>query len=166
MDIRRILFLSVGLTRAHPPMDRRRAKQTSEKLVEPQGFRVCRRNIIVLSGVLVLAGFAGADLHSLNLFGVKPTGNWGVTVLGVAAVLAQIYWYFLRYQHLSEDGTIERDQDPGFSAERAEPLKISRNKALSLVRKEADLFSNWVAFLLTGLSWYFIYLWIIDGSFP
>ena len=120
----------------------------------------------MLSGVLVLAGFAGADLDSLSLFGVKPTENWGVNVLGIAAVLAQLYWYFLRYQHLSEDGTIEREQDPGFSAERAEPLKISRNNALGLVRKEADLFSNWVAFLLTGLSWYFIYLWIIDGSFP
>ena len=166
MDIRRILFLTLGLTRAYPSMDRKLAKRASEKLVEPQGSRVSRRNIIVLSGVLVLAGFAGADLHSLSLFGVEPTENWGVNVLGIAAVLAQLYWYFLRYQHLSEDGTIERDQDPGFSAERAEPLKISRNTALGLVRKEADLFSNWVAFLLTCLSWYFIYLWIVDGSPP
>ena len=142
-------------------MDRKRAKRTSEKLVEPQGSRLSRRNIIVLSGVLVLAGFAGADLHSLNLFGIKPTGNWGVTVLSVAAVLAQIYWYVLRYQHLSEDGTIERDMSPEYST----PLKISENEALSLVRKKADLFSNWVAVLLTGLSWYFIYSWIVDGSF-
>ena len=164
MDIRRILFLSLGLTRAHPSMDRKRAKRTSEKLEEPQGSRVSRRNIIVLSGVLVLAGFAGAHLHSLSLFGVKPTGNWGVTVLGVAAVLAQIYWYVLRYQHLSEDGTIEKD--PVISAEGAEPVKISWTTAVSLVRKEADLFSNRAAFLLTGLSWYFIYSWIIDGSFP
>ena len=164
MDIRRILFLSLGLTRAHPSMDRKRAKQTSEKLVEPQGSRVCRRNIIVLSGVLVLAGFAGGDLHSLDLFGVKPTGNWGVTVLGVAAVLAQIFWYVLRYKHLSEDGTIE--QDPLITAKGAEPAKISRNDALGLVRKEADLFSNWVAFVMTLLSWYFISSWIVDGSFP
>ena len=161
MDIRRILFLSLGLTRARPSMDRKRAKRTSEKLVEPQGSRVSRRNIIVLSGVLVLAGFAGAELHSLNLFGIKPTGNWGVTVLGIAAVLAQIYWYVLRYQHLSEDGTIERDMSPEYST----PLKISENEALSLVRKEADLFSNWVAVLLTGLSWYFVYSWIVGGSF-
>ncbi|MDE0243936.1 MAG: hypothetical protein OXM59_01105 [Gammaproteobacteria bacterium] len=144
-------------------MDRKRAKRTSEKLVEPQGSRVSRRNIIVLSGVLVLAGLAGADLHSLNLFGVKPTGNWGVTVLGVAAVLAQIYWYVLRYQHLSEDGTIERDPVRGVRG--AKLAKISLNTALPLVRKEADLFSNWVAFLLTALSWYFIYSWIIDGAF-
>lgn len=165
MDVRRILFLSLGLTRAHPSMDRKRATRITEKLIEPQGSRVARRNIIVLSGVLVLAGLAGGDLQSLNLFGIRPTGNWGVTVLGVAAVLAQIYWYMLRYQHLSEDGTIERDLGTGFSAKTAGPLKISGNEALSLVRKEADLFSNWVAFLLTGLSWYFIYSWIVDGSF-
>lgn len=146
-------------------MDRKRAKRTAEKLIEPQGSRVARRNIVVLSGVLVLAGLAGADLQSLNLFGIRPTGNWGVTVLGVAAALAQIYWYVLRYQYLSEDGTIERDLGTGLSAKTAGPLKISGNEALALVRKEADLFSNWVAFLLTGLSWYFIYSWIIDGSF-
>ena len=163
MSMRRILFLSLGLTRAHPSMGRKRAKRTGEKLVEPQGSRASRRNIIVLSGVLVLAGFAGADLHSLSLFGVRPTGNWGVTVLGVAAVLAQIYWYVLRYQHLSEDGTIERDPVKGLRG--AEPAKISLNTALPLVRKEADLFSNWVAFLLTVLSWCFIYSWIIDGAF-
>lgn len=144
-------------------MGRTRARHNPRKLIEPQGSRVSRRNIIVLSGVLVLAGFAGGDLHSLNLFGVKPTGNWGVTVLGIAAVLAQIYWYVLRYKHLSEDGTIEKD--PVNSARAAESAKISWNEALGLVRKEADLFSNWVAFLLTGLSWWFIASWIIDGSF-
>lgn len=166
MDIRRILFLSLGLTRAHPPMDRKRAKRTGEKLVESQGSRASRRNIIVLSGVLVLAGLAGADLHSLSLFGIKPTGDWGVGVLGVAAVLMQIYWYVMRYQHLSEDGAIERDPGTGFSAKTVEPLKISRNEALGLVRKEADLFSSWVAFVMTSLSWFFIYSWIVDGSIP
>lgn len=161
MEVRRILFFSLGLTRAYSPMGRARAAYNPRKLIEPQGSRVSRRNIIVLSGVLVLAGFAGGDLHSLNLFGVKPTGNWGVTVLGVAAVLAQIYWYVLRYKHLSEDGTIEKD--PLNSARGTESAKISWNESLGLVRKEADLFSNWVAFLLTGMSWWFIASWTIDG---
>ena len=126
MDSRRFLFLFLGLERAHPPKDRKSAKETLEKLVEPQGSRNCRRNIIVLSGVLFLAGLAGADLHSLNLFGIKPTGEWGVVVLGGAALFAQIYWYVLRYQHLKEDGSIERDQSPEYSV----PLKISKNKAV------------------------------------
>ena len=162
MDFRRFLFLFLGLERAHPPKDRKRAKETQEKLVEPQGSRNCRRNIIVLSGVLFLAGLAGADLHSLNLFGIKPTGEWGVVVLGGAALFAQIYWYVLRYQHLKEDGSIERDQSPEYSM----PLKISGNKAFELVRRDADLFSNWAAFGLTLLSWCFIVPWVIDGLSP
>ncbi len=160
MDFRRFLFLFLGLTRAHPPKNRKGAHETLEKLVEPQGSRNCRRNIIVLSGLLFLAGLAGADLHSLNLFGIKPTGEWGVAVLASAAVIAQVYWYVLRYQHLREDGAIERDQSPEYSM----PLKISGNKALRLVRREADLYSNWVAFVLTLLSWLFIGSWIVAGS--
>ena len=159
MDFRRFLFLFLGLERAHPPKDRKRAKETQEKLVEPQGSRNCRRNIIVLSGVLFLAGLAGADLHSLNLFGIQPTGEWGVVVLAAAAIFAQIYWYVLRYQHLKEDGSIERDQSPEYSV----PLKISKNKAFELVRREADLFSNWAAFGLTLLSWLFIGSWVVGG---
>ena len=162
MDFRRFLFLFLGLERAHPPKDRKRAKESLEKMIEPQASRNCRRNIIVLSGVLFLAGLAGADLHSLNLFGLKPTGEWGIVVLAAAAIFAQIYWYVLRYQHLKEDGSIERDQSPEYSM----PLKISGNKAFELVRRDADLFSNWVAFLLTLLSWRFIVPWVIDGLSP
>ncbi|MCZ0939550.1 MAG: hypothetical protein OXJ55_12985 [Caldilineaceae bacterium] len=141
------------------PKDRLRAKDPREKLVEPQGSRSCRRNIIVLSGVLFLAGLAGADLHSLNLFGIRPTGEWGVVVLGCAAIVAQIYWHVLRYQHLKEDGSIERDETPEYSI----PLKISKNKALILVRRDADLYSNWVSIGLTLLSWRYIVPWIVDG---
>ena len=126
------------------------------------GSKNCRRNIIVLSGVLVLAGLAGGDLHSLNLFGIKPTSEWGVAVLGTAAIFAQVYWYVQRFQHLSEDGIIEKD--PVMGNPDAPPQKIFWNPAIRLVRKGADLFSNWVAFVLTVLSWWFIASWIIDGS--
>ena len=142
-------------------MEHKSEKETLEKLVEPQGSRNCRRNIIVLSGVLFLAGLAGADLHSLNLFGIKPPGEWGVVVLCGAALIAQIYWYLLKYQHLKEDGSIERDQSPEYSV----PLKISKTKTLKLVRREADLFSNRVAVFLTLSSWCFIVPWIIDGLY-
>ena len=159
MNIRRFLFLSLGLNSALPPEFPQRAYGADKKLTEPQGSRVCRRNIVVLSGVLFLAGLAGADLQSLNLFGIQPPGDRGVLVLGIAAVIAQCYWYVLRYQHLSEDGTIERDPDPEYT----EPLKISENEAAhyELVRKKADLFSNWAAFVMTLLSWWFIASWII-----
>ena len=92
MNTCRFIFLSLGLTRAHPRKARKRAMQSLERMIEPQGSKNCRRNIIVLSGVLVLAGLAGADLHSLNLIGIRPTSEWGVAVLGTAAIFAQFYW--------------------------------------------------------------------------
>lgn len=162
MNVPRFIFLSLGLTRAHPRTDRQRARKSLEKMIEPQGSKNCRRNIIVLSGVLVLAGLAGADLHSLNLFGIRPTSEWGLAVLGAAAIFAQIYWYVQRFQHLSEDGIIEND--PVTGNPNAPPQKIFWNPAIGLVRKGADLFSNWVAIVLTVLSWWFIASWIVDGS--
>lgn len=159
MDFRRFLFLFLGLERKYVPKDPEEAIDPRVKLDEPQGSINCRRNIIVLSGVLFLAGLAGADLLSLNLFGIKPTGEWGVVVLCGAAVFAQIYWYVLRYQHLKEDGSIERDETPEYSI----PLKISQSKRLILKRREADLFSNRVAIFLTLSSWCFIVPWVIDG---
>ena len=137
MHCSRFLFLSLGLTRAHPSKARKRAKESLEKMIEPQGSKNCRRNIIVLSGVLVLAGLAGADLHSLNLFGIKPTSEGGVAVLGAAAIFAQIYWYVQRFQHLSEDGIIEKD--PVMGNPNAPPQKIFWNPAIRLVRKGGRL---------------------------
>ena len=96
MKIRRILFLLLGLERVCPPRDRKHAKETTEKLIEPEGARVCRRNILALAGVVVVAGAAGADPRDLDVFGVKPSDDWGVLVLGTAAILAHVYWYVLR----------------------------------------------------------------------
>ena len=162
MDFARFLFLFFGLGRSFPRTDRQRAIRSSEKLVEPQGSKNCRRNIIVLSATVTLAGLARADPHTLSLFGVKPSGDWGFAVLYAAAVAAQIYWYVQRYQHLSEDSFLEKD--PVMGNRGAEPQKISWNPSIRLVRKGADLFSNRVAVLLTLVSWWFITSWIIDLS--
>jgi len=131
-------------------------------MIEPRESKNCRRNTIVLSGMLVFAGLAGADLHSLNLFGIRPASDWGVAVLGVAAIVAQLYWYVQRFQHLLEDGILEGD--PTMGNPHASPQRIFWNPAITLVRKRADLFSNWVALLLTILSWWFIATWIFDAS--
>ena len=160
MKVRRILFLSLGLGRVYSSQGRKHIKETTEKLLEPKGARVCRRNILALAGVVVLAGVVGADPRGLIVFGVKPSDDWGVLVLGLAAKLAHVYWYALRYHHLRDDGKIE--QDPSMSGTGAEYLKISGND-FALVRRGADLFSNWAAFVLTCLSWYFICLWIVGG---
>ena len=132
-------------------------KNTTEKLLEPVGSRACRRNILALAGIVVLVGLAGADPHELSVFGVEPSGSRGVLVLGVAVILVQLYWYVLKYHHLKEDGVIEQV----LSAPGAERLKI-RNE-FTLVQRDADLFSNRVAAVLTVWSWYFVVSWIIDG---
>ena len=162
MKIRRILFLSLGLERVYPPQERERVKETTEKLIEPDGARVCRRNILALAAVVVVANAAGANPRDLDIFGVKPPDDWGVLVLGVASILAHLYWYVLRYYHLRDDGRIE--QDPVTSGTGTEYLKIDWNDFI-LVRRGADLFSNWVAFALTCISWCLIGLWIF-GWFP
>ncbi len=160
MEFGRFLFLFFGLARAYPRTEHSRAIRSSEKLAEPQGSKNCRRNIIVLSATVTLAGLAGADPHTLSLFGVKPSGDWGFAVLYLAAIAAQVYWYVQRYQHLSEDGILEKDPVTGNRG--APSQKISWNPSIRLVRKGADLFSNRVAVLLTLVSWSFIVSWILD----
>ena len=132
-----------------------------DKLIEPNRARVCRRNILSLAAVVVIASTAGADPRNLDIFGVKPPDDWGVLVLGSAVILAHLYWYVLRYYHLRDDGMIE--QDPPQGGIQAVKLNISMDD-FRMVRRGADLFSNWAAFLLTGLSWWFIGMWIVRGA--
>ena len=157
MKVRRFLFLLLGLERVYPPEDRKRAKDDTEKLIEPDGARVCRRNILALAGVVVLTAAAGADPRDLDVFGVKPAADWGVLVLGAAAILAHAYWYVVRYFHLRDDGEIERDSKKSHGG--IPNLKVSWND-FRLVRRGADLVSNWAAFLLTSLSWWIIGWWM------
>ena len=111
---------------------------------------------------MVVAGFSGADPHDISVFGVKPAEDQGVLVLGVAVILVHVYWCLLRYHHLKEDGIIE--PDPGSNPDGPSHLKISWND-FRLVRKSADLWSNYVTVILTAVSWYFVVSWIIEGSF-
>ena len=64
--IRNFLFLALGLTRVYQSQNPDRLP-----LMEPDGVRTCRRNIIALAGLLVLAGLAGAGPGDLGVFGVK-----------------------------------------------------------------------------------------------
>ena len=159
MKIRRILYLSLGLERVYAPKEQKRVIDTTEKLIESDGAKVCRRNILALAAVVVVASAAGANPRDLDVFGIKPPDDWGVLVLGATIILAHLYWYVLRYYHMRDDGKIECD--PNNSNSGTDYLKINWND-FSLVRRGADLFSNWVAFVLTCLSWWCIGLWIVD----
>lgn len=158
MNVRYFVFLSLGLEREHRQQDQVKKRETTEKLMEPDGARTCRRNILALAGIVVLAGVAGADPNELSVFGVKPSGDRGALVLGGAVILAHLYWYALRYLHLKEDGVIE--QDPALSFHGAGNLRIFQN-SFRLVRKRADLFANYAAFLMTISSWCVIAFWMI-----
>ena len=162
MNVRRFLFLSLGLSRVYPPEKSVYARNTTEKLLEPVAAKACRRNIIALAGVVVVAGLAGADPREISVFGVKASGDRGVLVLGAAVILAHLYWFVLRYHHLKEDGVIE--QDPALrhmKGHDAEYLKIAGNESFALPRKRADLFANYAAIVLTCSSWFFVASWIM-----
>ena len=158
VNLRYFLFLSLGIKRTYFPADWRQdtPPDKKKKLSEPSGSRICRRNILALACILVLAGIAGIDPRNLSVFGVELSGPRADYVLGVAAILAQFYWYAMRYHHLIEDGTV-----PGTLYDADHPpktLKLSEDHGLET--KAADLLANRVAAILTFISWVFIAFWI------
>ena len=157
MNVRYFLFLSLGLERENKQGQQVKKREVTEKLMEPDGARACRRNILALGGIVVLAGFAGVDPSDLSVFGVKPSGDRGVLVLGLAVILAHLYWYVLRYFHMKEDGVIETD--PSLSPHGLGNLRIFQN-SFHLVRKRADLFANYAAFIMTIFSWCVVASWM------
>ncbi len=149
----RFLFLSLGLSRVFWP--RREGKKSTgpDRISETEGSRICRRNILALASVIVVAGLADADPRDLSVFGIGIDGERALTVIGVAVIAAHLYWYWLRYCHLWEDGVIES----------VPPVRIKGHDSVVLVQKSASLFSNWIAFLMTLASWYFVIGWIVEA---
>ena len=154
-SIRKFLFFGLGLIRGSSHQERKRHRPP---VVEPDGARISRRNIIALSGLLVFAGLVGADPGDLNVFGVKPgEGFRGVIVIAVAAGAMQFYWYYQRYFHMTEDGKAEDNPYKPL-------LSIKEVPSIVYEHTTANFISNWVAFFLTVVSWIFIAYWIIDAS--
>ena len=162
MNIRYFLFMSLGVERAYLPTHLRDMPNLEKKMSEPNGSRNCRRNILALAGVLILAGLSGADPHDLNVFGVKPSGERGVWVIAAGAIVVQVYWFVMRYHHLTEDGTVPARSGTDGGALKT-TSKLSENERL--VRKDADLWANRAAVVLAPLSWVVIALWICGVRF-
>lgn len=157
VNIRFILFLSLGIERSSSPADR--PDNNSENwdiLSEPSGSRICRRNILALGCMLVLAGLGGVDPHHLSVFGLKFSGGRGVYVLGMAAIFAQFYWYLMRYHHLREDGALLVPSS--INDELPSERKLWDYKFIE--RKSADLWANRAAAFITLLSWVIIAKWL------
>ena len=155
VNIRYFMFLSLGIERRYTPADSQDGRY--QKLLEPHGSIVCRRNILALAGILVLAGGAGVNPQDLSVLGIRVSEGRGVLAFGVAVILAHLYWYAMRFQHLIEDGKIPPGSIhlPGGARE---PGKAGEQ--FFLERKTADLWANRVAVFLTLLSWIFVALWI------
>ena len=162
--IRKCLFMSLGLTRyyAHGRKIQRHEKAHGGMVVEPNASRADRRNILALASVLVVAGFAGADPRDLSVFGIRPDGDWGVIVIGTVAILTHVYWYILRYFHMMEEAIRElRIVDPASPTKGPTQIMLTENEPMIIGRKFSDLVSNWVCFLMTLISWYFVGRWIV-----
>ncbi len=141
--VRQILFLLLGLERKSPSFPITKTTFASVQRVKTESLdkldkaRVCRRNILALASVVVVAKVAGADPQDLEIFGVQPSNEWGVRILGATVVLVHLYWYVLRYFHMQD-----------------------QYKDTTLVISRADLLSNWAATLLTIVSWGVIGFWM------
>ena len=157
MELRKILFFSLGLTCVYPSEAREKINDRSEKLQESPESKSCRRKILTLSGIIVLTGLSGADPNNISVFGVEPTAN-RIWVLLFAIVVIQLYWYFLKYHHLKEDGEIEPTE---YMRSQNSKYEKPDKTHIPLVRKSADLSANYVAFILTISSWYFVGCWIV-----
>ena len=157
INIRKFLFLSVGLTRVYPPNERKKINDFTEKLRESAESKSYRRRILALSGVVFLTGLSGAEPNNLSVFGIEPIEG-RMPVILIALVAIQLYWYYLKYHHLIEDGEIEPNNHLRSRGDKYEKITVTH---IPLVRKEADLISNYVAFILTISSWYFVISWIV-----
>ena len=158
MRTHHLVLLLLGLRRVCPPRDVDRRSAARDELIEPLEAKVCRRNILALGSTVVLAGAADLDPRDLDIFGMKPSDDWGIIVFGSAAILAHIYWYVLRYRHVKNGGRISlvSNKDGGTIGHR----KVEWCNDTIAVRS-ADRISDVAALVLTGLSWMVIVgLWM------
>ncbi|MYE02092.1 MAG: hypothetical protein F4Y03_12610 [Alphaproteobacteria bacterium] len=158
MRTHHLVLLLLGLRRVCSPHDTDKRSAARDELIEPLEAKVCRRNILALGSAVFLAGAADLDPRDLNIFGMKPSDDWGIIIFGSAAILAHIYWYVLRYCHVKNGGRIYLvcDEDGGMTGHR----KVEWCHDTIAVRS-ADRISNLAALVLTGLSWVVIVgLWM------
>lgn len=147
-----VLFLTFGLWPVH-----RMTEKEAWPLVEPDGARIARRNIIGLSGILILAGFAGVNPGDLTLFGLDlDAGGRGAIVVLVGAGAAQVYWYCMKYCHMRDDAKTNSSL-PDYQDHL---LRLAANPGVNLRQASANWISNMVAFALMLGSWWFMYYWI------
>ena len=150
-------FLTVGIPRV-----RKRDGDAKEwVLLEPEGVRLSRRNIIALSSLLILAGLACANPSDLNVFGLElGAGTRGTIILCTTVFVLQSYWYCLKYLHIKESGEIDGPHDT--QAKRA----LSSVGDVRIRQKSANWIANCVAAGLTVVSWGVLVYWLMAAFSP
>lgn len=127
------------------------------RLSEPDESKRHRRNILVLSSIVILAGVMGEGPSKIDFFGLKPSGIGDVRLFCLFIILIQLYWYTKRFFNVSDDGGIENlDQEGSMQS-----LNIQSSNHLTFFHKRSDLISNLLALILTMLSWVFLWLWSV-----
>lgn len=156
LNIRYVWFLSIGVGRNYGPTDLPDSSPPPiDRLSESSGSRICRRNILALACILILAGSAGGDPQELSVFGLKISGERGFAVLWVGAIVAHLYWYAMRFHHLKEDGEVQQFPDNSSAARRKFPI----TDQYYVARHAGDLWANRAAACLTPVSWLVFGLW-------
>ena len=150
-------FLTVGLQKV-----RMRDGDPKEwVLLEPDGVRLSRRNTIVLSALLVLAGIACANPGDLNVFGLElGTGPQGTIILSGTVVVVQVYWYVLKYLHITESGEIV-----GRHVTQTKRL-LNSVSDVRVRQKSANWIANCVAAGFTVASWGVLVYWLMEAFSP
>ena len=164
MNLRYFLFMWLGIGRTVLGTDQRQPESLGRGIfTEPDAVRAYRRNLLALSGIVVVAGLGGADPKDLAVFGVKLAEERAAVGLGMAVILTQLYWYFMKRQHRKEDGTM--NDGPPMRAGPPQENKIEWN-TFDLTRRSADLWANRVTVALTLMSWWVVAAWTFDLSLP
>ena len=158
VNSRYFLFLFLGVERSYIVGGER--DSTVMVMSEPSGSIICRRNILALGGIVAIAGFAGVDPHDLNVFGVNFSGERGALALGLAVSLTQLYWYVMRYHHLTEDAAVFDTR------ENIERRIGNLGHYYCIKRKTADLLANLAAVILTVASLFIIVTWVFMDACP
>lgn len=161
---RRFVFLTFGLEKEYPPRRYQREQPpVRETLIEPQAAERCRRNILALSSVVVLAAMAGIGPRDIEVLGVGLAENRGAFVICGAIVAAQAYWYLMRYLHLRDNAKRQGSTPHGQLNPTDQKIDWSLpwRDCDCLVPRKADLWANRVALALVIVSCVVILSWVV-----
>lgn len=123
---------------------------------EPGVSKRCRRNILMLSSTIILAGLMEKSPEDINFFGLQPSDKKDVRWFCLSVALVHLYWYLKRFLSMLDDGEMH---DYRYFSGETNVLNAHRSRHLGCLPKRSDFISNLIALILTSISWYFLWSW-------